>query len=163
MNYSKTGLKIADEVFLATALLHREHPDRCDMPGSEIIQRIRTEFGDLRPGVPVHVSVHCVANVEPEGGRYRMLYKTSNGNRRLLLSGDDIHPNRHGKIFPAPEDIPEKYRDLVAWANQRYEAGGGRSESPLLDFLSRARGLGKELWRGVNADEYVRELREGWD
>jgi hypothetical protein len=30
---------------------------------------------------------------------------------------------------------------------------------PLLQLV----GLGAEIWKGVDADEYIRELREGWE
>ena len=36
-------LKVADEVWLATALLHREHPDRADFTVAEIVERARQE------------------------------------------------------------------------------------------------------------------------
>jgi hypothetical protein len=39
-------------------------------------------------------------------------------------------------------------------------------DQPELSWLSGIRalaGLGKEIWAGVDADEYVRDLREGWE
>ena len=54
----KQNLKVADEVWIAAALLHREHPDRNDFDVDEIVSRAREEAisGDLRPGVYVHWS-----------------------------------------------------------------------------------------------------------
>src|SRR5579862_8395414 len=105
-------VKVADEVFVATALLHREHPEREDFTIGEIVDRAEREnlFGELRPGVRVHVSLQCVANRPPNPGRYGMLYATANRRRRLVRQGDDIHPGRTGKIFPDPEDLPPQYR-----------------------------------------------------
>src|ERR1017187_10024598 len=101
---SATGveIKVADEVFIATALLHKENPDREDFSISEIVTRAAKEnlFGELRPGVRVHASLHCVANRAPNPGRYRMLYATGDHTRRLLRSSDNVHPERTGKIWP---------------------------------------------------------------
>jgi hypothetical protein len=57
-------LKVADEVWLATALLHRKHPDRADFTVAEIVERARQEglTPELRPGVYLHANLHCVAN-----------------------------------------------------------------------------------------------------
>ena len=160
MNILSTEVKISDEVFLATALLHRENPDRPDFSSREIVQRVRAEFGDSRQSVAAHVSGHCVANVEPDGGRYRILYKTADGNRRLLLAGDDVHPRRHGKIIPEAEEVPEKYRELIDWAKQRYEEGG--KPKRWLQELLDAPGVGGSRSQ-EEIDEHVRQLREGWD
>jgi hypothetical protein len=37
------------------------------------------------------------------------------------------------------------------------------SEQRHLDSLFELEGLGRELWEGIDPDEYVRELRAGWD
>src|SRR5258708_1340262 len=114
-------IKVADEVFLATALLHRENPDREDFTIGEIVERVAREklSPDLRPGVRVHASLHCVANVAPNPGRYRMLYATGDRMRRLLRSGDPVHPERTGKILPDPEGIPPTYAALIERAQKR--------------------------------------------
>src|SRR5438876_818618 len=117
-----SDIKVADETFIATALLHREQPARQDFTIAEIVERAEKEniYGELRPGVRVHATLHCVANRVPNPGNYRMLYATGKSTRRLLLDGDDIHPARDGKIFPDPDDVPEKYHELIAWAQRRY-------------------------------------------
>ena len=45
-------INIADEVFIATALLHREHPYRDDFTVQEIVSRVSEEnlYGGLAPG-----------------------------------------------------------------------------------------------------------------
>ena len=37
------------------------------------------------------------------------------------------------------------------------------SEQRHLDSLFELEGLGRELWEGIDPDEYVREVRAGWD
>lgn len=155
-------IKVADEVFLAAALLHRENPDREDFTIREIVDRVRQEniAGNLRPGVAVHVSLQCVANRAPNPGKYAVLYATSARRRRLLRQSDDIHPLRTGKTFPDPEDVPAKYRELIEWARKRYGEGGAKP-AEWLEGIVRMFGSGKHLWKGVDPDEYVRKLREG--
>ena len=76
-------IRVADEVWIATALLHRQHPERDDFTVGEIIRRAEAEkvtgAGRLRPGVQVHAYLHCVANKAPNPGRYRMLVETAKG------------------------------------------------------------------------------------
>ena len=84
-------VKVADEVWIATALLHRNHMDREDFSVREIVEQARSErvVGvPLRAGVQVHAYLHCVANKPPNPGRYRMLVETSKGRRRLYRPGD---------------------------------------------------------------------------
>jgi hypothetical protein len=71
-------IKVADEVWLATALLHRENPSRNDFTLNEIVERAAKEgiVDERRPGVYVHAALHCVANRPPKPARYRMLYET---------------------------------------------------------------------------------------
>jgi hypothetical protein len=158
-------LRVADEVFIAIALLHREHPDRADFEIGEIVDRVAQEnlMGELRPGVRVHATLHCVANRAPNPGRYRMLYATSASRRRLLQPGDPQHPERKGKIFPDPSGVPMQYHELIEWAKERYSsaqpAGGDRWLGGIFELF----GLGKEAWQGQDPDAYVRSLREGWD
>jgi hypothetical protein len=157
-------IKVADETFIATALLHREHPERTEFTISEIVERAEKEnlYGTLRPGVRVHATLHCVANRAPNPGRYRMLYATGEHTRRLSSASDDVHPDRSGKIWPEPEDVPEEYRGLIDWAKRRYAVDSPVRERWLGNVLDLF-GLGKDLWQGEDPDEYVRKLREGWE
>ncbi len=156
-------VKVADEVFIATALLHREHPEREDFTIGEIVERAEREnlFGKLRPGVRVHATLHCVANLAPNPGRYRMLFGTGKHTRRLLRSTDEVHPDRDGKIWPDPQDVPEPYVALIEWARQRYGTGTPRRARGV-EALLELRGMGKDLWRDEDPDGYVRKLREDW-
>jgi len=186
----------AAEVFLATALLHQEQPHRTDFTIQEIVDRAAREniAGRLRSGVNVHASQHCVANRAPNPAKHRMLFATGKHTRRLLLPGDEIHPERTGKIFPEPGEVPEKYLPLLEWARERYEKGRpaagiwaddpdervrqlrgnsyvpfacfGQEEEPRprhLEGLLQARGIGAEMAKGIDPDDYIRGLREGWE
>ncbi len=157
-------IKVADEVWIATALLHREQPQRDDFSIEEIVNRAAREgiSGVNRPGVYVHVVQHCVANRPPNPGRYRMLFETSPGRRRLFRKGDPYHSEREGaKEIPNQEDIPAEYRSLLDWYRDwSAEAADSRlATDPLLALA----GSGKRLWSAEHADEYVRRLREGWE
>jgi len=157
-------LRVADEVWIAMALLQREHPKRQDFSIEEIMERAGKEAGGepLRPGVRVHVNQHCVANRPPNPGRYRMLYETSPGRRRLFRSGDSYDTAREGsKIVPAREDIPTEYSALLDWYRDwSQDSAEDRIKN---DPLMALRGSGRELWADEHADEYVRRLREGWE
>jgi len=157
-------IKVADEVWVATALLHREHPERCDFKLEEIVERAAQEAGHepLRPGVYVHVVQHCVANRPPNPGRYRMLFETAPGRRRLFRKGDIYHPAREGsKVTPDPNDLPRAYGELLRWYDDWSTSTALNliAEDPLLSL----RKLSQGLWANEDPDEYVRRLREGWE
>lgn len=159
----KSQLKVADEVWLATAQLHKSQPTASDFSVEEIVACAnKLEDPDhLRPSVYVHAIQHCVANRPPNPGRYRMLYETSEGRRRLFRKSDPFHPARAGsKIAPEPEDIPVEYQKLLLWYEEWSErsAKAQSTEDPLL----RLSGSGKRIWADEPADEYVERLREGW-
>jgi hypothetical protein len=163
MSGTMLQLKVADEVWIATALLHRDHIRAADFSIEEIVDRARREalHPPMRPGVYVHVVQHCVANRAPNPGRYRILYETAEGRRRLFREGDPFHPGREGgKSTPELEDIPPAYADLLDW----YAAWSAHSHQELIanDPLLGALGSGTKLWADEPADDYVRRLREGW-
>lgn len=158
------SIKVADEVWIAAALLHRENPKREDFSVSEIVARARREnlSGELRPGVQVHVYLHCIANLPPNPGRYRMLYATGKNTRRLFRESDDFHPDRGGgKVTPGKEDIPAQYHSLLDWYWDKFvgKGEGDQKSDPILEL----RGIGKEIWVGEKADDYVKRLRGGWE
>ncbi len=158
------GVKVADEVWVAAALLHREHPEVADFSIEQIVDRVRQEglHEPLRPGVYVHVVSHCVANRPPSPGRYRMLFETSEGRRRLYRPADPYYPSREGsKTTPDGNDLPSGYGYLLHW----YRDWSERAAEDLVksDPLLQAQGSGKHLWADEHADEYVRRLREGWE
>jgi hypothetical protein len=115
---SKQLLKVADEVWIATALLHRENPRAADFAVEEIVRRAEREAlaGGLRASFHIHVAQHCVANRPPHPARHRMLFETGPGRRRLFRRGDTHHPSRKkGKITPETLEMPYGYGVLLAW------------------------------------------------
>jgi len=158
-------VKVADEVWVATALLHREHPEQPDFAVEEIVARARREAftgGALRPGVYVHAVQHCVANRHPNPGRYRILFETAPGRRRLYRPGDAYDPEREGgKIASLSEDLPSQYRGLLDWYRDWCSVASSRARKS--DPLLSLRGSGTRLWQDEHADDYVRRLREGWE
>jgi hypothetical protein len=161
---TERGVKVADEVWIATALLQREQPEKADFAVEEIVERARMErmTDSLRPGVYIHAQMHCVANRPPNPGRYRMLFETRRGYRRLYCSSDPFDSKRDGaKMAPEAAEIPEKYRDLIQW--HREWCKGQSRVSSRFDSLLALEGSGKDLWGEEHADEYVNRLREGWE
>lgn len=161
---AKTAVKVADEVWIIAALLHRENPAAEDFTIEQIMDRARMEkvVSDLRPGFYVHVVQHCVANRQPNPGRYRMVVESRKGYRRLFRPSELAHPERDGgKITPRREDLPEQYRDLLDWYQADYLTRLRlRYEN---DPLLRLRDSSEGIWAGIDPDEYVRQLREGWE
>lgn len=128
-------IKVADEIWLATCLLHLENPRREDFSVGEIVERaIREKLaGGYRPGLQIHASNHCVATKPPNPARHRMLSETGRGRRRLFRPGDKFHRDRkQGKTHPAVEDLPATYRRLVDWYEHDYlNRNGQEEEDPL--------------------------------
>lgn len=156
-------MKVADEVFLVVATLHHQNPEKEEFTVQEILSEAeRLKFdGEIRPGFQVHVRQHCVANLKPNPGDYRMVFATGKSSRRLLKKSDEIHPQRKGKMFPELKDVDPMYFGLITWAKQRYEASGEESEL-FADFLA-LHGSSKGLWKDEPADEYIARLRGDWD
>src|ERR1700745_425976 len=119
---ARPTIKVADEVWVATVMLHQRQPERADFSIEEIVEFARSAkelrfVGPLRPGFYVHVVQHCVGNRPPNPGRYRMLLETAPGRRRLFRPGDPYHPQREGgRISPKPGDFPENlFRGMLPW------------------------------------------------
>ena len=132
------NLLVADEAWLATALLHREHPEAEDFRLADIRRRAEREFRDHRPGVWQHIVSHGVASKPPNPAQYRMLHESGRGRRRLYRDGDPAHPKRRGKIHPEKADLPERYRPLVDWYREEYNRArtnvGSSNPAVLLRF-----------------------------
>ena len=153
-------LRVADEVWIATALLHRQYPDREDFAVREIVRRAGAERATgaepLRPGVQSHAYLHCVANRAPDPGRYRMLFETAKGRRRLFRPGDPCHRLRaRGKDAPDPGAVPPAYRGLIEWYRRDYAPAGKAGEDPILAL----RGTGRAAWADTDADAWLDRLR----
>ena len=161
---SNHRVRVADEVWLATASLHRSYPQASDFAITEIMAQAEsanvTGVRPLRPGVKIHIYLHCVANKPPNPGRYRMLVETGTGRRRLFRPGDPCHPRRSsGKEAPKRNELPTAYGDLIDWYENVYAAAApGTAADPILAL----RGVGKEVWADEDADAYVHRQRQGW-
>jgi hypothetical protein len=114
------NVRVADEAWIATALLHKENPDAEDFGLDEIYDRVISEFHDRRPGVRQHLVSHAVASNPPDPAQIRMLHSTGRGRRRLFRPGDPAHPERVGKMYPEKREIPDKYHQLIDWYLTEY-------------------------------------------
>jgi hypothetical protein len=164
---------VADRIWIATALLHRQFPQRRDFTKDEIRRKLTEEGlheGAKEGSINAHLKEHCVANVMPSSGKYRMLFETSPGNLRLFRSGDEAHwariqPRKPSKSIPKRDEIPPRYQPLLDW----YESWNGGSagstnppdSSPTApsasarwqdDPLIRLIGSGKHIWADEHAD-----------
>ena len=165
-----SDLLIADRIWIATALLHRQFPSGTQFTKDQIRKKIDSEGllqGIERGSLNAHLKEHCVANVPPSSGKYRMLFEVTPGNLRLFCPGDLTHPARiqqrkPSKSVPRREEIPQKYWPLLDW----YEAWSQdvhKSIEPISwedDPLIRLIGSGKHIWADEHADEYVNRLRD---
>jgi hypothetical protein len=160
-------LTIANEVWIAAALLQREQLDRESFSAQEIQSRLAREniFGQVRAGVGAHVYLHCVAVKPANAERHRYLTPMGRGRYRLFRSGDAFDPTRsEGKTHPRRDELPDGYRQLVDWYEAAYAVvGGGKvKDDPILAL----RGLGvsdpSHRLSDEEADAYVASLREGW-
>ena len=113
-----SNIRVADEVWIATAGLHFDNPEAEDFSAGQIVDRVlkNNYFGSLRPGVSIHISHHCVADKAPQPGNYRML--SSSGpdkrNRRLFRDDDDVAQGReNGKRVPYLSQIPIELHGTV--------------------------------------------------
>jgi hypothetical protein len=162
---AELSVTIGDGVWIAAALLHREHPDRVDFTVHEIRDRLAAEgiVGPVRPSsIETHIRVHCVANARRDPSRLRMLFAAGTRSRRLFRSSDPYDPSREGgRIVPRADAIPERYRDLLGWYFSEYAPPREQSEG--CDPILSLRGLGKEIWADEDPDAYVRRVREGWE
>jgi len=158
------SVKVADECWIALALLLREHPERSSFSAVEILDRLETEKAhpERRSGIQAHIYLHNVANLPPNSARYRLFYRIEDGSYRLYRPGDITHPDRKGKTKPALDDLPLAYHELLKWYETEYCRLQSKS-SPSLDRILSARGMGREIWADKEGDSFVEELRSGWD
>lgn len=115
-----TNVKVADQVWVALALLTSEYPIRDGFTAGEIRDRVRSEFGSVPPGIVTHISQHCVASKPVSPSRNRMITKRGSLNS-LYREGDLCHPDRvSGKVLPRKNDLPPRYHELLAWYMNSY-------------------------------------------
>ncbi len=156
------NLIVADAVWIATALLHEEHPDAKGFSTEDIVSRVQS-LHLTRGGQKTiwqHVNQHSVANRKPQPNRSRMLYALGKGVRRLFREGDRSDPEREGApTHPQWSVLPQRYKYLEQWYEDWNRPIRSAEEDPLLVLV----GSGAEIWKDTHADEFVASLREGWD
>ena len=156
-------LKAADAVWIATALLQKNQPE-AEFTVPQIVEAVERERLTNKPRstIYLHANQHCVANRAPNNARLRMLIETPTGKRRLFHQGDAFHPERaNARTLPDAKALPPKFQELLGW----YKAWD-QEQSPIrgkFDLLLRLTGSGKQIWSDQHADEYVRDVREGWE
>ena len=64
----------------------------------------------------------------------------------------------HIKLLP----VQERLELLALVARDLAREGGGLTEQPTHNILE-LHGLGKEIWEGIDAQEYVNRLRNEWE
>jgi hypothetical protein len=170
---------IADRIWIATALLHQKRPGLASFTKDEIRKKLKEEGLDegINEGsINAHLKEHCVANVPPSSGKYRMLFEPEPGKLRLFRFGDLTHPARMqprkpSKSIPRREEVPARYWPLLDWyedwnhsldpaatlGSNPPSAGSGSSydDDPLIRLI----GSGRHIWADEHADEYVENLR----
>lgn len=68
-------------------------------------------------------------------------------------------------MYAVPTGVVNDRRDAIYGVRQPTRPTGQIPSLPcqFSSRLSELRGLGKELWQGVDAQEYVNQLRDEWD
>jgi hypothetical protein len=169
---------VADRLWIATALLHRQYPNQTAFTRDEIRGKL-TEEGLLEAAkegsINAHLKQHCVANVPPSAGKYRMLIEVTPGKLRLFRPGDWSHPARlqprkPSKSVPNRGEIPKSYWPLLDWYATWGTATPSSSPQRLPgkssadrwgdDPLIRLIGSGRQIWADEHADKYVENLRK---
>ena len=105
---------------MATALLHREHPEAEDFSLDEIRDRARREFHDNRPGVWQHIVSHCVASNRPNPAQYRMLQAARAGGGGFIGQAIQCIPSAKGKFIRKSEIFLNDIAALVDWYLKEY-------------------------------------------
>lgn len=155
-------MTISNEVWVATALLHREQPSRPGFRPREIARQVAELHPETpnRKGVAIHIGSHCVANQKASPARLRMLWRNPDRTLRLYRPGDPHHPERkNGRMVPERADLSPEHRELLDWYWSEYaEQVAAAAEDP----IAALRGVGKELWRELGGEAFITGLRADW-
>jgi hypothetical protein len=153
-------LSIADTIWLATALLHRTHPQANGFTHEAILRKVTELDSSLNPrSVSTHLSTHCVASKKANPATLRILTENPDGSLRLFRGGDSFHPTRRaGRTAPKPHALPVQYEYLTQ--NQTESPSDKRDYSPPEDPILAISGVGKEMWKQLGGGEaFIRALR----
>ncbi len=164
-----SDFRLADRLWIAVALLHREFPNSEGFSRDEIRRKI-DELGlvtgeERKNSVNPHLGQHLVANETPSTTKkYQMLFKTDRGNLRLYHPGDPTDDarksHRSPKFVPKRDEIPTQYQPLLDWysewiAKEQKARAVNYDDDPLIRLI----GSGRHIWADEHADEYVENLR----
>ena len=152
-------LKVADAVWVATAMLQREHPESEGFSVSDIVAKVTKEAltEGQESSIYLHANQHCVANRPPNDAKLRMLFQTKGNLRRIYCPSEPFHPARNGRYCPEPRELPVELLPLIDWYQSWCVKQSRKmvSHDPLLALA----GTGEGRW-GLDAVSYVRRLRE---
>lgn len=107
-------MKIHSEIYLAAQMLEHEQGT---FTVQELLDRVRQEWGDERPGLRTHATAHCVANTQQNtGAPYNYLWRIDHGIYRCFdPRRDSPHPSREGRpTQPKRADVPIEHRWLLS-------------------------------------------------
>lgn len=156
---------IPTRIWIGASLLHRDGLE--EFTGPRLIEKVRSlPFNQTEKStLYAMLSQHVTANRPPTSFRLRYLLRLPSAERtlhlRLYRPGDECHPDRiHGKVSPAPDELPEPYRDLHEWYWQTYVPTRSPASAP--DPILALRGLGKEVWQSLGGTKFIDELRADW-
>jgi len=157
------SLTAADAVWIATAMLHDRYPQAAGFTPSSIQDEVlRNNLTSALPKtVYQHIVQHVTATQPANPNRRRMLTELSDGLRRLYLDGDSFHNSRNGaQSLPKADDLPPHLRGWLSWYESWSRAHPHkRNPAPPVDPLEALVGT----WTFGDADNYVRQQREGWE
>jgi hypothetical protein len=162
-NDTNCDLTVADAVWVGTALLHFHNPSVPAFSTEDITATVQNAHltKGLQKSIYLHVNQHCVANRPPNSNRSCALFAVGRGDRRLFRLGDKRDPARAGApTHPDWNKLPSKYIFLKDWYEEVWNGGSAcTATDPLLDLI----GSGAQLWSDEPADQYVANLRAGWE
>ncbi|HZQ91968.1 MAG TPA: hypothetical protein VFA60_09265 [Terriglobales bacterium] len=159
-------MTLDNEIWIATALLHRAHPSRDDFTLPEIRSKV-IELNPRRaaqPGLNTYLSSHCVAGKPRQQNSIdaRILVETGRppARRRLYRDGDPFHPSRSaGKTHPARSALPVEFRSLLDWYENVY-CFRPPAAKPQRERIARLRELIGSI-NGEDLDLMKRVIEEG--
>jgi hypothetical protein len=154
---SDGNLKVADAVWVGTALLHEKTRRNEGFSTEKIVESVQEHHltkGSYK-SIWQHVNQHCVANRPPQPNRICMLTAEGKGYRRLFRPGDKVHEERKGApTHPEWNSLPKQYQYLRNWYEEWAQLTAGEAKDPLLELAG--------TWKDESADNYVAHLRENW-
>ena len=160
-------VKVADAVWVATAMLHESEGIHKSFSKGRISDKVIKEIDSSKNAGSIehNISVHCLANrpARPMKDNHCKMYRESRGRYRLYRSGeDDRDPSRRGcHVEPDRERLPPEHRKWIEWYHRVYcakkapsapdgpdpaGARAGRAAAGLPGG-ARANGQGEHAWR----------------